>query len=43
MDIIDWRTLIDRNDSQMTTLKATFDAFVGTLTTKNLTSYSFAQ
>ena len=39
MDIIDWRTLIDRNDSQM----ASFDAFVGTLTTKNLTSYGFAQ
>ena len=31
MDIIDWRTLIDRNESQMTTLKATFHPFVGTL------------
>ena len=26
------RTLIDRNESQMTTLKATFDPFVGALT-----------
>ena len=27
--------MVDRNESQMTTLKATFDPFVGTLTTAN--------
>ena len=32
--------LIDSNESQMTTLNATFDPFVGTLTTKNMTSCS---
>ena len=41
--IVDWRTLIDRNESQMTTLKATFDPFVGTLTTTNLASYGSPQ
>ena len=30
--------LIDTNESQMTTLNATFDPFVGTLTTKNMAS-----
>ena len=32
-----------RNESQMTTLKATFDPFVGTLTTTNLASYGSPQ
>ena len=30
--------LIDTNERQMTTLNATFDPFVGTLTTKNMAS-----
>ena len=30
--------LIDTNESQMNTLNATFDPFVGTLTTKNMVS-----
>ena len=31
-------SLIDTNESQMTRLNATFDPFVGTLTTKNVAS-----